>query len=319
MKALADTEIVHLMIKKIMELTSEKTYRKAHFYYYKLLLKTFSLLSNINRGKYYIPGETLENEKARIKLICAGGILLLYYISQVGVNEELKLFCQQHLVQDYDTNDLLFQINLIRKFENTQYLRQELDDHDNQRLEPHEISLPTSKKHTPELETPPSEQHQDGIDTKAKTKFPSILRESNWTGKKSSTVTASSVVVSGSCLNGVHRKKTNGPYPTEEESDYADYANNPNPHTNICYTEECELDGKSKLTEANEINDGIQSIERENRRASSSYQPYRSVTPSANNYRNDRIQGSASKKYPESQNISITSQSFFKSNLLILL
>lgn len=63
----------------------------------------------LNNRKYYIPGETSENAKLRLKAIQSGILVALVYSYLNSQNERLKQLLQEELVERLDESDLQLQ------------------------------------------------------------------------------------------------------------------------------------------------------------------------------------------------------------------
>ena len=63
-------------------------------------------MMSLNNRKYYIPGETSENTKMRLKAIQSGILIILTFSYLNTSNERLKQFIQDELVERLDESDL---------------------------------------------------------------------------------------------------------------------------------------------------------------------------------------------------------------------
>ncbi len=114
---------MHSLMGIAIQTADPDAYSEERLNYFRISVKVLSLMATVNRKKCYIPGETIQNERMRVRLITNGGIGIPYYLSKYALSKDIKLFATQHLANDFDNNDYLFQINLIRRF----YLNNEND------------------------------------------------------------------------------------------------------------------------------------------------------------------------------------------------
>jgi len=63
-------------------------------------------MMSLNNRKYYIPGETSENTKMRLRAIQSGILIILIFSYLNTSNERLKQFIQDELVERLDESDL---------------------------------------------------------------------------------------------------------------------------------------------------------------------------------------------------------------------
>ena len=115
-KVIIESEISQQLMDLILHSCQKFHFQEEFFIFYELGVKILGCIANIHKSKYYIPGETIENERMRIKFIQDGGLLSLYYTSKNSFSQNLRFYAKKQLLQDFDIEDLEIQIAMIAKY-----------------------------------------------------------------------------------------------------------------------------------------------------------------------------------------------------------
>ena len=118
-KHLMNVEIVHLLIDIVMSSCIEEFQNNGNFEeqsFAKDALIILYNLANLNKSKFYIPGETIRQVEDRRKFIIWGGFLALHYISNKSKVKEVIDFWDNVKLKYLDLRDHEEVVKVIRSY-----------------------------------------------------------------------------------------------------------------------------------------------------------------------------------------------------------